>query len=928
MGLLSPLRDRYVTLAERSPAAFAALASMLVVHNQVHRRHELTLSRLRGGFLSGPSRALRAKLTRGKTLWVHAASAGETNAALPVVRRLEELGHGPFLFTTTTYQGRAIAERGGMACVCYRPFDMPGLVDHVLSVVAPRLLLLVEAELWPNLLTAARRRSIPIALVNAELSPTPYPEGMATLYSKLLGTLSAVGTTTEAQRDRFIACGLPADRVQVTGDLKVDAVTPRLSVEEVTALRAELSVDDEHPLLVAGSTHHDEERQIFDLCHAVRRAAPDGSRAGRLRALVAPIDVRRAPEIVRMARSAGLTSELAGKGRSAEVLVLDRMGFLARCYSLADVAFVGGSLVPGFGGHNVWEAVAQGKQVIYGPFMARRAVHDELEREQIAARGPASALAGTVLAWLADGARGRSVEARCDRIVSDSAGATERATKLVTGLLEGGGLRTPQGVRPRDERSAPSEDARTDTDDTMPTELLGCIPRSRRVVVVGDDDAARGLRERGFDAHASAISGLRGHPRASCIVAPGLLPETPILSLLARAHTTLEEGGTLLLGVGPTPDPAAARSPAHAARRANALARIARRMGFAPRSEAGAPASWLSFERGAAPKLTLHELTAADAGEVRELFAECFGRTMSAATFDWKYGGGRGGGILARNSAGRLVASYTTVTRRFVAHGRDVVADHAGDTMVGEEGRAGMRSGGFYTTAATTQDLFQAWREESAFGYGFAGDRAMRLGAALGVYAEIGRIDLVRWPPLAAAAEASSAATRIRAEDSERFSDIVEKLWSAQRTDLADAVVGVRDLEYLRFRYLNHPSREYELTLIDGPSPAILVLAGMKMDRGISQHDPESLELCDFVGPLSSIPAVVAEARRRAHRLGKKSLYCWITAQNAGRFTATGGALEAHEVRIATSILASPFPVSCEELAGRIWLMSGDTDYH
>jgi 3-deoxy-D-manno-octulosonic-acid transferase len=189
--------------------------------------------------------------------------------------------------------------------------------------------------------------------------------------------------------------------------------------------------------LVIGSTHEGEEQAMLTLLDRVRRAAKEDSRARRLAAVIAPLDVSRALLVVRLARAAGFSAHTPGAARDgdADVVVLDSVGLLARCYALGDAAFVGGSLLPTLKGHSVWEAVAQGKPVAYGPFMPRQGIYEELERDGVAVRGTVDVLGAAVLAWVQDEPRRRTIAARCAHVMAASVGATERVARLVGPLL-------------------------------------------------------------------------------------------------------------------------------------------------------------------------------------------------------------------------------------------------------------------------------------------------------------------------------------------------------------------------------------------------------------------------------------------------------------------------------------------------------------
>ena len=295
-------------------------------------------------------------------IWVHGASVGEILAASRLIDRLLGAGHR-VTASTWTASGREVMRRARpeIPC-CLAPLDHPWCVEAALRRVRPAALVLIETELWPSWIAAARRQGIPVVLVSGRLSDRSFPRyrRLGTLVGTPLRRLYAIGSRTEADRERFVALGADPTRTHVTGDLKLeaDAKPPPLPAD-LAALLAEV------PLLVAGSTHPGEEA-------AALAALVEVERAGWAAALVlAPRHVERAQEVAALARGAGRRVRVrakpgAGPLRAGEVLLVDTLGELAALYSHADVAFVGGSLAP-VGGHNLLEPVQSRRPVLFGP---------------------------------------------------------------------------------------------------------------------------------------------------------------------------------------------------------------------------------------------------------------------------------------------------------------------------------------------------------------------------------------------------------------------------------------------------------------------------------------------------------------------------------------------------------------------------------
>ncbi len=301
----------------------------------------------------------------GPSVWVHAVSVGEVMAARVVVDELKRRRPGWSIFlSTTTTTGQEVAQRSGSRAdgLFFVPFDFPGPLRRVLAQLRPSLLVLVETELWPNLIHEARRAGARVAVINGRISPRSFPRYRALrwLLRRVLLDIDLFLMQGESHAERMRAMGAPAARVRVSGNLKFDALPPA-----GTSPALEAALGGEGPLFVAGSTAPGEEESILDAFVAVRAEVPG------LRLLLVPRHPERFAEAVELARARGFRvfrrTELDA-GWRGDVVVLDTLGELPRAYPLATVVFVGGSLVPS-GGHNILEAAAAAKPVIVGPHM-------------------------------------------------------------------------------------------------------------------------------------------------------------------------------------------------------------------------------------------------------------------------------------------------------------------------------------------------------------------------------------------------------------------------------------------------------------------------------------------------------------------------------------------------------------------------------
>jgi len=298
--------------------------------------------------------------------WIHAVSVGESAVAVPLVegirRRWPELG--VVVSTITPTGARIVAERLATTAVHrYFPLDLPGPVRRALDVARPRFFIAIETELWPNFLRALARRRIPAMIANGRISDRSFRRYQLVrwLMRRVLADVSVFAMQSEEDARRIVALGAPSDRVTVTGNLKNDLLP--VSGDDA-AWRQRLGLDAGARLWIAGSTHRGEEAPVLDAFVHARTRRPE------LRLLLAPRHPERAGEVEALIESRGLTSirrsRLGGSAGGESIVILDSVGELAQIYALADVVFVGGSLVP-VGGHNVLEPAMRGKPVLFGP---------------------------------------------------------------------------------------------------------------------------------------------------------------------------------------------------------------------------------------------------------------------------------------------------------------------------------------------------------------------------------------------------------------------------------------------------------------------------------------------------------------------------------------------------------------------------------
>ncbi|MBX3707238.1 MAG: lipid IV(A) 3-deoxy-D-manno-octulosonic acid transferase [Pseudomonadales bacterium] len=378
-----------------------------------------------------------ADIPRG-CVWFHTVSAGETIAAAPLIAELVRAWPQlPFLVTTMTPAGSAEvhARLGGRVHHCYAPYDFPRGVRRFFDRLEPRVLILMETELWPNLIATAAARGVPVVLVNARLSARSargYAR-VAGLTRRMLATIDRLACQFPEHVERFCALGAPADRVVALGSVKFDARLPADHAARVAALEARWRFADQ-PVWIAGSTHPGEEERILAAHRAVRASHPGA------RLILVPRHPVRAEEVHARCRAAGFTvgrHAIADPAdASADVVLVDAMGVLLDYYGRAGVAFVGGSLVDQ-GGHNPIEPALLGVPVVMGPNVFNFA--DVVERFRAAGClrlvADADDLAGAIRAWFDDPEGRRATGLRARAVVAANAGASVRLRALLDGVL-------------------------------------------------------------------------------------------------------------------------------------------------------------------------------------------------------------------------------------------------------------------------------------------------------------------------------------------------------------------------------------------------------------------------------------------------------------------------------------------------------------
>ena len=301
-----------------------------------------------------------------RSLWVHAVSVGEVIAAIPLIKELQaQYPHYPMVVTTMTPTGaaRVKAAFGESVTHAYLPYDLPGALNRFLNAAHPVACIIMETELWPNLLAVCQLRGIPVCLTNARLSKKSargYAR-IAPLTRSMLANVTHISACGQDDADRFADLGARREQMAVTGNLKFDLLIPEGLLEKASALRAKLGED--RFIWIAASTHEGEE----DIILQAHRQVLDVDASALL--ILVPRHPDRFHQIAQLSASQFTTARRSANdvvSADTQVYLGDTMGEMLLLYGAADVAFVAGSLIPR-GGHNILEPAAFAKPILSGP---------------------------------------------------------------------------------------------------------------------------------------------------------------------------------------------------------------------------------------------------------------------------------------------------------------------------------------------------------------------------------------------------------------------------------------------------------------------------------------------------------------------------------------------------------------------------------
>jgi 3-deoxy-D-manno-octulosonic-acid transferase len=333
--------------------------------------HFLFQALAHGKYIAGLRQRLGSvpQLNGKPVIWLHCVSVGETQAARPLAKRLkQQFPHHDLVVSTITLTGQNLARdvfRNEAASIFYFPFDWRWTVRRALKAVNPAVVLIMETELWPNFLRECKTRRIPVAVVNGRISRQSYRRYrlIKSFLRRVLSSLSIAVMQSETDAQRLEDLGMSREKLFTAGNLKFDADLARELTGKTEELRTRFAFDRSVPLILAASTHGPEEQIILESIQKLRQTQP-------VRLMLAPRHPERFNEVASLLQKSGLpwtrrTNPPEANDANATIILLDTIGELPATYTLADIVFVGGSIVDK-GGHNVLEPAAAGATVVTG----------------------------------------------------------------------------------------------------------------------------------------------------------------------------------------------------------------------------------------------------------------------------------------------------------------------------------------------------------------------------------------------------------------------------------------------------------------------------------------------------------------------------------------------------------------------------------
>lgn len=379
----------------------------------------------------------------GKSVWIHAVSVGEVAAAIPFIDEFRKMFPEYRIFlSTVTATGNQFAKKiKNIDGLFFFPFDYSFAVKKALKHINPNIFITFETEIWPNFLKYAQDMKIPCILVNGRISPDSFRRYKKAkfFFKHILRNFSAFCMQTEQDRTRIIELGAEKRKVRVTGNTKFDALVSKEENADVKNKFTKLfGIGENDKIIIAGSTHKGEEEKVLDAFECICQ------KASNVLLILAPRHPERFPEVTKLLQDRNIDYILRStlnetERKRQQVIILDTIGELSKLYTIADVVFIGGSLVS-TGGHNAIEPASLEKPVVFGPYMYNftESANLLLEGKGAIQISDEAELAACLLKLILDPEYAEQIGKIAKEIVQGKKGASKRNLEIISGFLDNG----------------------------------------------------------------------------------------------------------------------------------------------------------------------------------------------------------------------------------------------------------------------------------------------------------------------------------------------------------------------------------------------------------------------------------------------------------------------------------------------------------
>lgn len=382
-------------------------------------------------------RAKFKNLKGGKAVWVHAVSVGEVKAVLPVLKLLKRRRPDVrIVLSTVTATGNRTAAKEGKGLIdalIFFPLDLSWAIKRVARMVKPAMFIVVEKEFWPNAFRTMYDMGAPVVIINGTMSDRSAKRfgKLGFLFRDVFSRVSLFLARTEEDLKKALSSGVSSERAQVSGNIKFDLAPALMDNQFVAKLKESVGIAPGTKVITAGSTHPGEEEMVLSAFEAL------SNEFSGLKLVIAPRHPERFGEVEAMLRKSGVDFARRSKGGHADIVLLDSIGELMTVYSFSDIAIVGGSLVPGIGGHNLLEPAYFGKPVVYGPYLTTYlGMAEMLEAEGGAIRAASvKELTEALRTLLSNELQMKRTGANAKKVVETNRGASERTVAAIERLL-------------------------------------------------------------------------------------------------------------------------------------------------------------------------------------------------------------------------------------------------------------------------------------------------------------------------------------------------------------------------------------------------------------------------------------------------------------------------------------------------------------